>query len=415
MGLTGDGGEIVLNVRFGPLLAAGIHRDVQLDVPKHSLQLLRSALSRIGTERRTSGKYMSHTLFDRIDHNTRLAGDLHVRRRAHDEIQYLDLAGSANVVDTGRQTGQAEKENPMTELRFGVALIPTLDLETTRRLAVVAEQAGLEYIGVQDHPYAPQYLDAFVVIGDLLARTERIQLFPDVANLPLRPPSVLARTASALSQVSGGRFQLGLGAGGYRDAIESMGAPRRTSPEALRALDEAITIMRGLWRADSSVDHDGEFYRVRGIGGQQPGPGGVEIWVGAQGPRSLVLTGRVADGWAAPIPAYLPYDRWAESNEVLNRAARDAGRDPAGIRRVAQLVGTIETATPASRPLAQSGADPVRADVAGWVELLTRLATEQPFTTFVLWPEQADEQQIRLFAEEVAPGVRERMGERSVV
>jgi alkanesulfonate monooxygenase SsuD/methylene tetrahydromethanopterin reductase-like flavin-dependent oxidoreductase (luciferase family) len=95
-------------------------------------------------------------------------------------------------------------------------------------LAAVAEQAGLEYIGVQDHPYVAHYLDAFVVMGDLLAHTERIQVFPDVANLPLRPPAVLARTASALSQVSGGRFQLGLGAGGYWDAIESMGAPRRT-------------------------------------------------------------------------------------------------------------------------------------------------------------------------------------------
>ena len=303
----------------------------------------------------------------------------------------------------------------MTELRFGVSLNPTLDLEATRRLAMVAEQAGLEYIGVQDHPYASQYLDAFVVLGDLLARTERIQVFPDVANLPLRPPAVLARTASALSQVSGGRFQLGLGAGGYWDAIESMGAPRRTPPEALRALDEGITIMRGLWRADARVDHDGEFYRVHGVGGQEPGPGGVEIWIGAQGPRSLALTARVADGWAAPIPAYLPYERWAEGNEVLNRAARDAGRDPAGIRRIAQLVGTIEAGATAPGPLAQSGADPVRADVAGWVELLTRLATEQPFTSFVLWPERVVEQQIRLFAEEVAPEVRERIGERSVV
>lgn len=303
----------------------------------------------------------------------------------------------------------------MTELRFGVSLVPTHDLEANRRLAVVAEQAGLEYIGVQDHPYVARYLDAFVVMGDLLARTERIQVFPDVANLPLRPPAVLARTASALSRVSGGRFQLGLGAGGYWDAIESMGAPRRTPPEALRALEEAIGIMRGLWRAGASVDHDGEFYRVGGVAGQEPGPGGVEIWVGAQGPRSLALTGRLADGWAAPIPSYLPYERWAESNEVLDRAARGAGRDPADIRRVAQLVGTVDVGAAAHGQLARSGGDPVRADVEGWIELLTRLAVEQPFTTFVLWPQRADERQIRLFAEEVAPGVRERVGRRAVV
>ncbi|TQM37108.1 LLM class flavin-dependent oxidoreductase [Pseudonocardia cypriaca] len=298
----------------------------------------------------------------------------------------------------------------MTDLRFGVSLVPIRDLDATRRLAAVAEQAGMEYIGVQDHPYVARYLDAFVVMGDLLARTERIQVFPDVANLPLRPPAVLARTASALSRVSGGRFQLGLGAGGYWDAIESMGAARRTPPEALRALEEAVAIVRGLWRADTRVDHDGEFYRVHGVGGQEPGPGGVEIWVGAQGPRSLALTGRLADGWAAPIPSYLPYERWAGSNEALDRAARGAGRDPADVRRIAQLVGTVEVGAVASGPLGRSGDDPVRAGVAGWVELVTRLATEQPFTTFVLWPQRADERQIRLFAEEVAPAVRERVG-----
>lgn len=303
----------------------------------------------------------------------------------------------------------------MTELRFGVSLVPTLDLEANRRLAVAAEQAGLEYIGVQDHPYASRYLDAFVVIGDLLARTERIQVFPDVANLPLRPPAVLARTASALSRVSGGRFQLGLGAGGYWDAITSMGVPRRTAPEALRALEEAVAVMRGLWRGGARLDHDGEFYRVGGLAGQEPGPGGVEIWIGSQGPRSLALTGRLADGWAAPIPSYLPYERWADSNDVLDRAARDAGRDPAEIRRVAQLVGVVDPGAVAPGPLPLTGHDPVRADVAGWVELVTRLATEQPFTTFVLWPQLADERQIRLFAEEVAPRVRERMGVRAAL
>lgn len=303
----------------------------------------------------------------------------------------------------------------MTELRFGVSLVPTLDLDANRRLAVVAEQAGLEYIGVQDHPYVSRYLDAFVVMGDLLARTERIHVFPDVANLPLRPPAALARTVSALSRVSGGRFQLGLGAGGYWDAIESMGVARRTPPEALRALEEAIGIMRGLWRADARLDHDGEFYRVRGVSGQEPGPGGVAIWIGAQGPRSLALTGRIADGWAAPIPSYLPYERWADSNEVIDRAARGAGRDPAEIRRVAQIVGTVDVGAGSAGPLARAGGDPVRADVAGWVELLTRLATEQPFTTFVLWPGRADERQIRLFAEEVAPRVRERVGARAAL
>lgn len=116
---------------------------------------------------------------------------------------------------------------------------------------------------------------------------------------------------------------------------------------------------------DAIVDYDGEFYRVAGVDGQEPGPGGVEIWVGAQGPRSLALTGQLADGWAAPIPSYLPYERWAESNESIDRAARRAGRDPADIRRIAQLVGTVDVGAAATGPLAETGDAPIRADVEG--------------------------------------------------
>jgi alkanesulfonate monooxygenase SsuD/methylene tetrahydromethanopterin reductase-like flavin-dependent oxidoreductase (luciferase family) len=212
--------------------------------------------------------------------------------------------------------------------------------------------------------------------------------------------------------LSGGRVELGIGAGGYWDKLHGFGAERRTTGDALAALEEAIGLIRAVWSGASGVSRAGRFYRLEAASTGPVPAHPVGIWVGAQGPRSLALTGRVADGWAAPIPSYLPYERWAESNEILTVAARDAGRDPADVRRVAQLVGTIEAGATAPGPLARSGAEPVRADVAGWVDLLTRLATEQPFTTFVLWPERAVEQQIRLFAEEVAPGVRERVGER---
>ncbi|WP_259401213.1 LLM class flavin-dependent oxidoreductase [Microbispora sp. H13382] len=293
---------------------------------------------------------------------------------------------------------------------FGVSVTPTPDVALVRELTVTAERHGLDLAGVQDHPYAAQLLDAFALIGDLLAHTERIRLFPDVANLPLRPPAMMARTAAALNLLSGGRFELGLGAGGYWDAIAAMGVPRRSPAEARHALEEAVTIIRGLWRPGRSVTFHGKYYDVSGIQGADPGPSPVRIWLGAQGPRSLAQTARIADGWAAPIPSYLPYERWPSCNEIVDREAEEHGRDPRSILRIAQIPGVVTAGgRPGTTPLLRTGAEPLRADADTWVTELTRLGTEQPFGAFVFWPEEQSADQVKRFAEDVVPRVRDNL------
>jgi Luciferase-like monooxygenase len=85
-------------------------------------------------------------------------------------------------------------ENGSPQLAFGVSLLPSVQpLDTHLELVRAAEDAGLDLIGIQDHPYQPRYVDTLALIGVLLARTDRIRIFPDVANLPLRPPAVLAK------------------------------------------------------------------------------------------------------------------------------------------------------------------------------------------------------------------------------
>jgi alkanesulfonate monooxygenase SsuD/methylene tetrahydromethanopterin reductase-like flavin-dependent oxidoreductase (luciferase family) len=271
----------------------------------------------------------------------------------------------------------------------------------------VAESAGLDLVGVQDHPYVPSYIDAFTLIADLAARTTSVSFFPDVTNLPLRPVPMLARQASALSLLSGGRFHLGLGAGGHWDAIVRLGAPRQTRSQALQAQAEAVVLLRALWESERPVTMSGTTYSVRGLRGQKPNERGIEIWLGAQGPRSLALTGQVADGWAAPIPSYLPYEKWTESNDLIDRAARDSGRQPADIRRIAQPVGAISPTSQHGKWLAE-GDDPIRADVRGWADALLRLHEESRFTGFVFWPEDQSEAQILRFAS-VADQVRARL------
>jgi alkanesulfonate monooxygenase SsuD/methylene tetrahydromethanopterin reductase-like flavin-dependent oxidoreductase (luciferase family) len=294
----------------------------------------------------------------------------------------------------------------MNSLSFGVSLTPTHDLPRIDRIVEEADRCGLDFVGLQDHPYVAGHLDALTLAARLLSRTEQLSVFPDVANLPLRPPAVLAKTAASLNFMSGGRFRLGIGAGGYWDAIAAMGAPRRNSAQALAALEEAISLMRSLWQQGEPVRHDGEYYRVQGIEGSDTGDRGVEIWIGAQGPRSFELTGRVADGWAAPIPSYLPYERWSDANRAIDRAAQDHGRDPRAVTRIAQVVGTIDEESRSSRLTLDTGQAPLRGSAQEWIDALSRLGTSQPFTSFIFWPENEELEQVQRFINDVAPVVR---------
>src|SRR6201993_1240527 len=86
-----------------------------------------------------------------------------------------------------------------SRLQFGVSLPPVVQPFSAHfELAGAAEAVGLDLIGIQDHPCNPHYFDTLALIGQLLARTNRIRFFPDVANLPLRAPAVLAKTAATL-------------------------------------------------------------------------------------------------------------------------------------------------------------------------------------------------------------------------
>src|SRR5215207_536904 len=133
-------------------------------------------------------------------------------------------------------------------LRFGISVVPaTATLDRIRALVRTADAAALDLVGIQDHPYQRRFLDTWSLIPALLAETERIAFFTDVANLPLRPPAVMAQAAASLDQLSGGRFELGLGAGGFPDVIAGFGGPRRTPGESVEALDEAIDVIRLMW------------------------------------------------------------------------------------------------------------------------------------------------------------------------
>jgi alkanesulfonate monooxygenase SsuD/methylene tetrahydromethanopterin reductase-like flavin-dependent oxidoreductase (luciferase family) len=223
--------------------------------------------------------------------------------------------------------------------KLGVFVVPDAsDHERTVERIVAADRAGLDLVGVQDHPYQRRFLDTWTLLSYAAARSERITLLPDVINLPLRQPAVLAKSAASLDLLSGGRVELGVGAGAFWEGVEAMGGPRRTPGESVEALEEALTIMRAFLDVEQSVRLEGRHYRAAGA---KPGPASahrIGLWVGAYGPRMLRLTGRCGDGWLPSIGGgYLPEEEVPRRQRMIDEAARRAGRDPAEIVRAANV------------------------------------------------------------------------------
>ncbi len=265
-------------------------------------------------------------------------------------------------------------------------------------LAVVADRAGLDLVTLQDHPYQPAFHDTWTLLSYIASRTERVHLAPNVLNLPLRQPAVVARAAASLDLLSGGRFELGIGSGAFWDALAAMGGRRLTPGQSVQALEEAIAIIRTLWDTSErrGANVEGDFYRVKGAK-RGPAPAHeIGIWIGAYKPRMLRLTGRLGDGWL-PSLGYLqggPADL-AEMNRHIDEGATEAGRDPAAIRRLLNINGRFSS----SRQGFLVGPS------EQWAEELAGLTLEHGITGFILAADDAVT--IETFATDVAPATRE--------
>jgi alkanesulfonate monooxygenase SsuD/methylene tetrahydromethanopterin reductase-like flavin-dependent oxidoreductase (luciferase family) len=220
-------------------------------------------------------------------------------------------------------------------VKLGIFVVPdATDPASTLEQLDSAERSGLDLVGVQDHPYQRRFFDTWTLLSFVAARTERIALLTDVANLPLRPPPMLAKAAASLDLLSGGRVELGVGAGAFWDAVEAMGGPRRSPKESVDALVEAIEILREFWDARGPVHFDGEHYRVDGVKPGPPPAHPIRIWIGAYGPRMLHLTGRLADGWLPSLGGrYMSPDDVPGMQAAVDEGARAAGREPSAIER----------------------------------------------------------------------------------
>jgi probable F420-dependent oxidoreductase len=175
-----------------------------------------------------------------------------------------------------------------------------------------------------DRPYDVRttFHEPMVMFGYLAALTS-LELVTGIIILPQRQTVLVAKQATEVDLLSGGRFRLGVGLGWNEVEYEALGQEFRTRG---RRIEEQVALMRRLW-TEESVTYAGEFDRVTGAGlAPLPVQRPIPVWFGAQSERAYRRAGRLADGW---FPQVSPGPELDKAREIVNAAAREAGRDPA--------------------------------------------------------------------------------------
>ncbi|GAA1606958.1 LLM class flavin-dependent oxidoreductase [Kribbella sancticallisti] len=274
------------------------------------------------------------------------------------------------------------------------------------RLAEQADRDGLDLFSLSDHPYLPNLLDAYATLAFLLGRTTRISALANVTNLPLRPAPMLARTASALTAISNGRFVLGLGAGGAPDRIATMGVTTKRPAEAVESFEQAMILVRRLSGGGPAVTDP-----YSGATALAPSPiEAAQIWTGSVGPKSLAATGRQADGWIPGHAADWLSEPYRTSRAIIDEAALAVGRKPADVATVYNFPGRIT-----QQPLAKVRDDEGRwlgGSPAQWIEELTSAVLDHDAAGFILFPTGPDPIDVTLsrWSQEIVPAVRAAIG-----
>ena len=228
-------------------------------------------------------------------------------------------------------------------ITVGAGMTPRSSASSSRRrapqpeavveLAVLADQVGLDLVTFQDHPYQPSCSTPGRCCRTSRPARRRVRLAPNVLNLPLRPPAVLARAVAAPrpAQRRAGRARARRR---RRSGTRSRRwAGRRLTPgQGVDALEEAIDVIRALWDVDAGRRVHARRRALPRSSAPRRGPAprhDVGIWIGAYKPRMLALTGRKGDGWL-PSLAYLQPGDLAAGNAAIDEAARRRGPRPVG-------------------------------------------------------------------------------------
>jgi alkanesulfonate monooxygenase SsuD/methylene tetrahydromethanopterin reductase-like flavin-dependent oxidoreductase (luciferase family) len=308
---------------------------------------------------------------------------------------------------------------------FGLSITPySNNSDNILKLAKTADDLGLDIIGIQDHPYNGSFFDTWTLISALAASTRRIRYFPDVSDLPMRTPAILAKSAATLDIITKGRIELGLGTGAFWDAIQAWGGNRRSPSEAVDAYLEALQVIHLIWnygKGRTRVSFQGKYYQLEDA---QAGPSPthkMSIWTGAVGPRMMGVIGRYTDGWVVPLTTNMSGEEIKVRQQLIDESAKKSGRAPTSIRRIANVVGVIDEHEESKRsdkePFFLHEKKPLIGSTSYWVDWLVDAYRNLQLDTFIFWPasEGQELEQVRLFAEQVVPRVRTSLAARKSI
>lgn len=237
-------------------------------------------------------------------------------------------------------------------VRFGVTPIQAgVDFDHIREIVLTCEQLGYDSIWLNDHfftspyfyplpPSSAPYYECWVTLSALATLTKKIRLGTLCTNVSFRNPALLAKMAACLDVISGGRLELGLGAGWFREEHTAYGIPFPTTSERAEKLEEAVEIIRRLW-SEERVSFKGKHYTVEDAYCspkplQKPHP---PICVGARGSRIMLrLVAKCADHWNIQTP--ITPKQYQRKVQILEGYCREIGRVPKTIAR-SLWAGTI--------------------------------------------------------------------------
>ena len=214
---------------------------------------------------------------------------------------------------------------------------------------LLADRLGLDLVGIQDHPYQRRFLDTWTLLSFLAGGPSASASFPDVANLPLRHPAVLAKSAASLDRLSGGRAELGLGAGAFWEAIEAWGAAAARAPGSRSTRSPRRSrSSAACGRRAGGIRFHGAHYRPQG-GARRSRPG-APAWASGSARTArgcCAWWGGRRDGWIPSLPR-LPLEDVPRARPAIDDAAR-ARRPRPGRHLCASRTSTGRSPTARSR------------------------------------------------------------------
>jgi F420-dependent oxidoreductase-like protein len=309
------------------------------------------------------------------------------------------------------------------QLRFGVhAGQQNTNFDEYLALWRFAEDVGLDWASVFDHflpiesdPTGPCF-EGLTLLSAMAAHTQRLRCGIIVTGVTYRNPAILAKMATTIDHVSGGRMELGLGAAWYEEEHAQYGVPFPPIGVRMDMLDETCRIVRALWTQQRAT-FEGRRFAVRdALAEPKPLQDPLPLWIGGSGEkRTLRIVAEHADGWNT---FHGDVGEYQHKLDVLARHCADVGRAPADIRKQVVLRAILDDteaeAQDRARERSEEAGVPVEEMVVGMVvgtpeQCAQRLEDHRRLGVadfLLLARPPADERTIERFARGVAPAMR---------